>query len=512
MEIGEKNLLCYRRQYLLVPGNIDCPFTGQTHSITGKYTLYSHADLPFCMARKAKTTLYLLGDLFDYRAPSKDNKAILHDLVILDFQQLIEEVGHYSGRFVILYVKNSRILLLHDAMATRKIYYANQHYELWIASQPHLLAKVMGIKHTVDKAKVLFYKSEVFHQLHNASIGNTTCYDEIFQVMPNHFLNVSSFKIKRYWPNKTIKYQPVGEVVEQCAEMINGFMNSIANRYNVMLPVTAGKDSRMLLAGSYNCKEKIFYYVNKEKGLNPESADLKMPLKLFKQLGLDFHILDPYIEIDNDFKSVYFSNNPYASKKYLPHIFNYYKNYADRINLPGNIASAGYELYNYKEMKISAESLAHLNNVGMYKFAVEYYDQWLNNCKDICALSNLTLLHLFYWEERMGNWGSQVQMDKDIAQEDINPFNSRHLVETFLSVPGKYLERPDFLLQRKIINHLWPELLHVPINPGKLKTKLKILKLFGALDIMQRLKYKIILRRKRIKAMNFVINESQLFS
>ena len=498
METVEMNLLSYRRQYLLVPKKIDCPFVGHIHAITDKYTLYTHLDLQFCMVHKGETTLYLLGDLFDFRDPSKGNKSILNDLVAFDFQQLTNNVAHYSGRFVLIYVRNSHIYLIHDAMATRKIYYMNQNKELWIASQPHLLAKVLGIEHTTDKSKVLFYNSEAFYQLHHASIGNTTCYDGLFQLMPNHFLNVSSFQVKRYWPNAAIQFRPVKEVVEQCSEMINGFMESIANRYKVMLPVTAGKDSRMLMAGSRNCKDRIFFYVNKEKGLNPESADLKMPLKLFKQLGLCFHVIDPHIDIDDDFKSVYFSNNPYASKKFLPHIYNYYKNYSDRVNLPGNIASAGYELYNYKEMEITAESLAHLNNVGMYNYAVKYYDNWLKNCKDICAVNNLTLLHLFYWEERMGNWGSQVQLDKDIAQEDINPFNSRHLIQTFLSVPGKYLERPDFLLQRRVINFMWPELLKVPINPGKLKRRLKILKFIGALDFIQKLIYEMNLVRREL--------------
>jgi hypothetical protein len=511
METGEMNLLSYRRQYLLVTKKINCPFVGHTHTINERYTLYAHVDLAVCKVSKGDTSIYLLGDLFDYRDPSKGNKSILNDLITCNFEQLTELIAHYSGRFVIIFTRNGLIHLLHDAMATRKIYYVFHNKELWMASQPHLLAKVTGIRHTANKEKLLFYNSEAFHQLHNASIGNTTCYDGIFQLMPNHFLDVSSFQVKRYWPNRAVHFRPVNEVVEQCSEMINGFMEGIANRYKVMLPVTAGKDSRMLMAGSGKCKEKIFFYVNREKCLNPESADLKIPVKLFNRLGLNFHVIDPYLDIDDDFKTVYFSNNPYASEKFLPHIYNYYKNYADRVNLPGNIASAGYELYNYKEMEITAESLAHLNNVGTYKYAISYYESWLNSCKDICAVSNLTLLHLFYWEERMGNWGSQVQLDKDIAQEDINPFNCRKLVETFLSVPGKFLERPDFLLQRKIISHMWPELLQVPINPGRLKRTLKLLKLIGALDSIQKLIYEMDLRRKRNLALDYMANESQLF-
>jgi hypothetical protein len=504
MDTGEMNRLRYRRQYILAPGKIDCPFQGQAHAVSKKYTLYVHIDLPFCKVERETVSLFLLGDLFDYRDPLKGNEEILKDLIGCDFQQLRERISFYSGRFVIVHVWNDRICLLHDAMAARKIYYANHQNELWIASQPHLLARLLNIQHTRDASKILFYQSEVFNTLlHNASIGNTTCYDEIFQLLPNHSLDIRSFQVSRYWPSKTVQFLPTEQVVKKCSEMIRGYMESIVNRYKVMLPVTAGKDSRMLLAGSFNCREKIFFYLNKEAGIDNRNPDLNMPTRLFKRLDLPFNLLNPYPEIDPDFKAIYFSNNPYGSKKFLPHIYNYYKNFSDRVNLPGNIASAGYELYTHKKMKISAESLAHLNNVGNYGYAKAYYEKWLRESREVCAAHNMTLLHLFYWEERMGNWGTQVQMDKDIAQEDFNLFNSRQLIELFLSVPRNYLERPDFRLQREIINHMWPEVLLVPINPSAQKKIMKILKFMGMLDFFQKLQYNITLRDKRNRSMHF---------
>jgi len=252
----------------------------------------------------------------------------------------------------------------------------------------------------------------------------------------------------------------------------------------------------MLLAASKNCSDNIFFYINKVQ--NPRSIDVITPMKLFKQLNLCFNIINPYIAIDEEFIKIYYLNNPYASEKYLPHIYNYYMNFSDRVNLPGNIASAGYEAYKYKNMKVSAESLAHLNAVGKYKFGVDYYDNWLMNCKEICANLNLSLIHLFYWEERMGNWATQVQLDKDIAQEEFNPFNSRQLIETLLSAPRNYIEPPNFILQHEITNFLWPELLNVPINPSKLNKILKILKRLGILDFAQMLKYEMGLLKKKM--------------
>lgn len=109
---------------------------------------------------------------------------------------------------------------------------------------------------------------------------------------------------------------------------------------------------------------------------------------------------------------------------------------------------------------------------------------------DHCPESNMKLYDLFYWEERMGNWGSQTSMDKDIAQEDINPFNSRNLVMLYLSVHPKYLELPFFRLYLEVIRHLWPELLVLPVKNRCLKnTIFHVMKSAGILNFYFRIRY-----------------------
>jgi hypothetical protein len=186
-------------------------------------------------------------------------------------------------------------------------------------------------------------------------------------------------------------------------------------------------------------------------------------------------VLELPTEIDKEFSKIYFSNNPFATKRYLPHIYNYHVNFADKVNLPGNFASAPWGLNRLVEKNINPEALARAYRFYDLPHAVDYYREWLEGCHQLCRDSNIELMRLFYWEERIGNWGTQTQLDKDIAQDDINPLNSRILLIKFLSVEKKYNNIPDYILHRTMIREFWPELLKIPINPSPINSFLRIM-------------------------------------
>jgi len=266
METSAKERLTLRRQYIIAPENLECPFNHSVFSLNGKYNLFAHIDLLVTTCEQADLKLILLGDMFDFESPRKSNFNILTDLLTSDFIQLLERATKYSGRYVLIYLTNQHFYIFTDVNARRKVYYSNWKNKIYIASQPHLLARVLGLNCTNNRSKLAYYNSEDFKRLSHSDIGNTTYYDEIYQLIPNHYLDVDHFNIKRYWPNKILKMRPFMEVANECAVMIKGYMEAIAYRYDVMLPVTAGFDSRMLLAGAKDIKKNVFFYINRDTG------------------------------------------------------------------------------------------------------------------------------------------------------------------------------------------------------------------------------------------------------
>ncbi|MEN8249997.1 MAG: hypothetical protein ABFS32_13775 [Bacteroidota bacterium] len=483
--------LKHRSQYILAPRSIDCPFLFNSFSLCGSSVLYTHIDLKVTQYSEGVLRLILLGDMFDYKHPKKDNKDIIKDIADADFDRFLKNTDRYAGRYVLFYIRNNAMFLTHDATATRKIFYCKVNSELWCGSQPYLLAKVIGLRKSTDTSKIEYYSSERFLTLHNSNIGDTTFYDEIRQVLSNHYFDVPEYRSVRYWPREKKVDISVDECASISARMLKGNMESISARYKIMLPVTAGKDSRTLLAATCNIKDEVYYYINKEKRIDEKHKDFDIPKKLFQMLGLDFHIVDPYIPVDEDFKRVYYQNNELASDFYLPLIYNYYINFSDRVNLPGNIATGASWFYPLFKKNVNVQSLLKINKVEQFSHAEKSYSTWMKNSMELCTRTGFNIMDLFYWEERIGNWGTQIQLDKDIAQNDINPYNSRLLIQTMLSVqPLHSIECASYSLNTKINRLLWPETLNVPINPSRKNRILKFIESCGLLGFVYRVLFR----------------------
>jgi hypothetical protein len=489
MTNNEIERLRYRRQYVLLPFQTECPFQNELYVVDDKYTLYTHIDLTVTLAESDDTKLFLLGDIFDFAHTGHNNLQILNSLLKLSFTSLLSHISRYNGRFVLIFSSKGQIKILHDAASARKVYYFRHQTGVCCASQQHLLAKILNLGFTHDAVRARFYNSKEFRVLNHSNIGNTTCYDGMLQLIPNHYLELTTSASVRYWPSKRIESRSFDEVVDHSSRILKGHMESIINRHKVMLPVTAGKDSRLLLSATANHTDKVFYYINKESWLNEKSMDIAIPSKLLRKLGISYNIIDPYVPLDEDFKKVYFENNPLASELYLPLIYNYYLNFSDRINMPGIFINVAEDIYETKGEPLSPALMAHFMHTEKFSVATEYLTNWYKESKDICAECNIDVLYLLYWEERIANWGTQIQIDKDIAQEDIIPFNSRLLIETMLQADVVERERPDFRLTYEMTRKLWPQTLQMPINPHLKQTVLMISKTMGVMKPAKYLYY-----------------------
>lgn len=478
--------LRYRRQYLIAPYAIDSPFFSNHLIISDDIHLYAHVDLNLTCSAADSRKVVLLGDMFDFRNPHYDNQRIIDDLITASYKEFLVRISDYCGRFVLIYQDVSNVYLVTDAASSRKVYYFKHTDGVFCASQPHLIARVLNIGPSQKESRTDFYSSKEFERLHNSNIGNTTCYDNIYQLIPNHYLELSTCKSFRFWPNKRIDTLPLQRVVDTCANMLKGYITGISNRYPIMLPVTSGKDSRLLLSATRDIRDKVYYYVIQRSGQPNNHHDLVIPDRLLKSLNLKFHILHPDLNIDSDFEKIYFENNRHGSSYYLPVIYNYYLNFSDSVNLPGIFAETAVDYFQTINKPVTPSLIAKIIGVERFDYAHEYYKMWLEESEITCKLNSMNILNLLYWEERMPNWGTQVQLDKDIAQDEILPYNSRRLIETMLCAPVEFRIKPEYRLQREITRRLWPETLTEPYNAN---IKHKILKLSKRLGIMKPTKY-----------------------
>lgn len=474
-----------RRQYILAPQK-NAGFNSWKHiDLNNSYHLFVHPELNLSIKTNNNLRIILLGNIFDYKNQKFSNDNILNSLFTDDFNHLLRLTDSYSGRYIIIFIRDKDFKIFHDPSASRKIYFSNKDNKVWCASQPHILSKLLGFEITPNIGIQNYYNSKEFLRLESSGILDITIFDEIKQLLPNHYLDITNRQIIRYWPCETLEKINIKDAASIAAQMLRGFIENANNRYDLMIPVTAGADSRSLAAASKNISDSVFYYINKNPWTDEDCNDIKIPSRLFKKINIKFSILEYSQNVDSEFKKVYFNNNMFASEKYLPSIYNYYLNFEDKINLPATFIAIAKNFFHTFEKNITGEILAKLNGISNHEIAIDAYSNWLKTSYPVCKKYNINILDLFYWEERMGNWGTQIQVDKDIAHEEFMPYNSRKLITTLLGVDKKYRLKPDHILIKTIIKNLWPELLSEPMNPSfksKVKSILRSLKLYNIVE------------------------------
>lgn len=501
--IEEYKKLIYRRQFYLTPSPVVLKGLFNHTLINKKYHLYCHQDLNLSHCRLEEKELYLLGDIYNPDNPEDTNDDILKKLIHFEFLQLVSKTNIYSGRYVILYRDGNNMLMFNDPATSRKVYYTYTDKEVWCGSQPHLIAGMLKIPETTDEEKLFYFKSDYFSRSKFTGIFQYTIYDEIFQLSPNHFLDFSTGQRTRFWPCEPIKPMPVDLVARQAGNLITGFLNAIYYRKKkLMLPVTAGMDSRLLLAASRNISRNVFYYINSTGSLKNANTDIKIGKKIVESLGLEYHILHPEGDVDEKFKEIYLKNTAYPYECRLPLIYNvYYKKFPEYYNLPGNFSEVGRNAWNFYRKKITGKDLLNLSWAGDFKYSMNKTIEWLSNVEESCKRNNVNILDLHYWENRMSVWGTHYQASKDIAQDETLPLNSRQLMITLFSVTRRYRDENLCLLHRKIVGYLWKDTLRFPVNPGFRKYFLIAVKFMGIYNFVYMVRHLLKLQYRRINKM-----------
>lgn len=466
------NILEYRRQFILTRQPIDYFKNWQLLQLNDDMLLYSHPDLEMISLKDSIKQIVLLGQVFDYTDHTKTNKDILADIInsAETFEDFIIYIKKYSGRFVFIYMDNNGTNILSDAVGLREIYYCTTPNKIICGSQPNLINNfadpALGI--SPDPEIQEFYKKEVEIQRNGNApswVGDGTYFNNIKHLLPNYYLNVESLKSSRYWPNSLLKTRTLDEAVNISCAYLKGIMKSIIHRYPTMMAITAGIDSRTVLAASKDIINKIYFFINKEKHLNDKSPDITVPYNISKKLNFDFHIHEIETEVDENFKKIFLNNTFLSSERIITTIYNiYYKKFSDRINI-NSAGEIGRSPYGNEPKKFDGHYLAYLQHLQNSEYAVKQCNKWLEENRTTFNKYNLNITTMLFWEQRHGNWGAVGNAESDIAIEEFNPYNSHLLFETFLSVDKKYTRFGNYILFREMIKKMWPELLDFPFNP-----------------------------------------------
>lgn len=466
--------LRYRSQFVLGSSFVGIFSSPQCHVIRPGIKLTTHPELNVTVARYQCKTLVLVGCMLDPYNPGASDSEIVELLIqrIDNCFDLLTETGRFGGRWVLIAEDGTNSILFSDPAGLRQVFYNMPMHDapLWCGTQPHVLAGLLGIDKDSEAVELLQSPRSVANKEYLMP-GDRTLYKDIRHLLPNHFLDLNTGTSKRYWPHKNISHLSMDVAIPRCADLLRGLLASAANRYDLAMALTAGSDSRLLLAASKTLKQQIVYFTVKTQAgnLTEDHPDLAIPRELSQYLGLKYDVIEQPTAIDKQFANVFKENTSLAHEVWCPDTQAIYDFYGmQKATLPGVVSEISknmYQLPYFIERTMTGETIAPMLLMDRALFSVKAIQEWLD---DVGQPFNIRRLDLLLWEQRVGNWCAMGQQEFDIAwKEIISLFNCRLLLTTMMSVPRKFRTGPNFILNMNLTRYLWPEVLNIPINPHK---------------------------------------------
>jgi hypothetical protein len=488
--------LKFRRQYLFSPKKSSELEHWKMLELKDYY-LYTHPDSEITKVCCNNLDLILIGNIIDPKLPDITTDEILENISSFNYiDELTESLYGLVGRFVLIINKKGEYLFFNDACGLKHVFYTECKGSLYVASQPLLLKLVCDVREGVNYQE--YYSSKyVKSNLEHWIPSGVSLYENVYHLVPNHYLTSNGPKQVRYWPVKRLKKQSLESSMLKFSDLLEKTMLAANKKYKLAITLTAGWDSRILLSSCKAIHEELWFYTLKYRDLNLASDDISIPYKISSNLGLKHTVIDCNKPLDDKFGMIYKNNTDIAHADWGQVAHGMSEQFpTDRIAVKGNCSEVGRCFYwpQGKHSKITIQDFLNIEfqweNISFIKSRIS---EWYEELSQDEVNFGYDLYDLFYWEHRMGSWQAQSQLEWDIVQDAFTPFNNRELLDILLSVDPKYRCKPEYSFLKKIMENSWPEVLCEPINPSQNKGMAKyiiksVFVKFGVLSKVRHLK------------------------
>ncbi len=466
--------LLYSGQFILGPSFVERFAGWQKLSLGSALRITAHPELSLCQRSDGSRSLTLIGYLVDPDRTLATDSDILDELLgkYSSIQALIDATFRLGGRWLLIAQEGNRSYLFNDPMGLRQAFYTDTErtdHGLWVMSQAGMGAELLGL--TMDPS-ARDYVNRRLSRGHAQYMwpGSSSPFCEIRHLLPNHYLDLGTGQCHRFWPNQPLAPLTFDAAVARVAQRLPQLIEAVANRFDLALGMTAGIDSRLVLAASRTIRERLSYVSVRQACMQADHADLTIPANLLRKLDLRHEVILVQPDMSDAFRQVYDKSVFLAHAHYGPDaeaILGHYGRAKVAVTGSGSeICRADMRLgIPLLEGKPSPEFLAMQHLGGLHPFTIQSVREWCASAPHGCGIE---LLDLFEWEQGSGNWLAMTQLEFNIAWRDIfTPFNCRDVLTTLLAVPERYREPPASMIYHALIGRLWPEVQDEPVNPHK---------------------------------------------
>jgi hypothetical protein len=376
----------------------------------------------------------------------------------------VEDIYELAGSYIALIDTGSGVALQLDAAGTLPAVYAPEHHV--IAASPGLIAECPD---DAELRAAFPIERDAFFPF------GLTPKRGVLRLLPNHRLSLDTMSVARHWPIALPEgRRPPAENVAFIAQRLRKLLAIVGAEHALSLPLTAGYDSRALLA----CMPADADISSFTSTLDRDALeDARVAAQLAAAVELPYRAAQ-YVAPSDEERQLWLESTGHCVGGRVTYNFKTVAAHtADRVivgGLAGEVGRAFYSSGIARSTSVTAPLLLRKLGLPLHPSGVRAATRWLAGLPKLDALQ---ILDLLYIEVRLGCWAGPQLIAPGPCRYRLVPFAQRAIFEHALDVPYA-LRRKDFI-PAAIVRRERPELASIPYNAAKRSLRRRITGLIG---------------------------------
>lgn len=329
-----------------------------------------------------------------------------------------------------------------------------------VSSSPFLLPDGDGaLTDSPLVGEVAVYRSGRYFPLGATSLAGAR------MLLPSHRLDLTTFADERVWPLAPPAPADPAYAAERVAQIVEATIAAVAATRDATMSLTAGGDSRMLLACARPVADQIRLYTLRIPDADGRT-DARLAARIAGEQALAHELLPWVRPSDEDVRRWLLLTGALTGE---PRGRRAGPTFAlvghGRLDLNG----VGVELARGRKWWPADRATTRLTSADLcarlclasHPLLLRLGDRWLAEIPDLNALD---VIDLFFLEICHGGWAGPLTFAHPQAFAAIlYPFAHREILDLVLGLPADY--RRDDRLRTDVVASRWPELGGYPVNP-----------------------------------------------
>ena len=427
----------------------------------GSWILHWHSRLPVTEIRTQADTHvgWLLGLAVDaegrtvnpvWRLPFDCEKKDAAD-------RFESELNGLGGRFAAIFLTADSHRFYLDASGSLAAVYCEAQQA--IASSCNLIPNIRDLQENIVLTRAL----RIPHR-DGCYPFRLTPWTAVTRLLPSHFLDLEDWTAKRHWPKSTMldPTRRPEETVREIAELLETFISGVTGLAPAQIPITAGYDSRVLLACSRPSLRSIHFYTTPIPDFGAR-VDCAYGRRIAKRFRLDYSAMTWREATSKEIDEWLYCTGNCVVGRITRGVATDQQLDPARFTLLGLGGELGRGFYwlpdDFPALPLSCEEILRRFDLPLVDVILREAADWLDHLPTTDLLEKLDLYGL---EQRLGCLYGPSLYGCRKARFTASPYNSRLVYQRMFSLPYDY--RRQKRLPIDLIQLKWPELLQFPFN------------------------------------------------